>query len=550
MRTSKGQVASFSVEGVFGRRISLLIVFMAALLGGLEGPAGASSPHPRSVVDRVATSSFTVLDPVRVLGANEPVQLVGGRVQYLTVAGRHGAPRDVSAARVVVTVAPSVSGLEVRVHASGSPVPLVPTLMAGAAGEPVVRSITVPVGANGKVEFRPSEAGLMTVDLVGVYVPSTSTRSGRFVPVDSLFVSETADGRLVEVALPPLVPTDAVAVVLHLTAWNSLSRGTWSVDGFPAVVTVPGRISSNEVLVRPSAGRIRLSGSSTGRMAIDLVGWFTGPSAAEGSDGLFVVAPPSRVVDTTSTPNPLGAGVALHAGWTLETSSSVRSASSLVVRVGTTGAHDAGSVSVYAAGRPRPTNGQVNNAGPGAVSVVQVTSAVSTRGLAAHSSRGTDLSIDVIGYFTGVPSSATAPHPVNIMPAPERFPGLLAIPSIKVATWVLDDTSLVDIDPSHLRESRSPNQPGNTAIFGHRTSKGREFRNIDRLRIGDPIHLVVQGRLYVYATTAVAILDPNDPRLYASFSSDQTLTLVACHPPGSVKQRVVVFARLVNVTAS
>jgi sortase A len=123
------------------------------------------------------------------------------------------------------------------------------------------------------------------------------------------------------------------------------------------------------------------------------------------------------------------------------------------------------------------------------------------------------------------------------------------VPRIRLTTWVLDDTDLVDIDPSHLPESRTPNQPGNTALFGHRTSKGREFRNIDRIRLGDPIHLAVQGKIYTYSATNVEVLSPDDPRLYASSSNEQTITLVACHPPGSVKWRIVVFGRLQSVTS-
>ena len=123
---------------------------------------------------------------------------------------------------------------------------------------------------------------------------------------------------------------------------------------------------------------------------------------------------------------------------------------------------------------------------------------------------------------------------------------MIAISRTRTLSYVLHDPDLVDIDPVHLPESRSPNQPGNTAIFGHRTSHGREFRNIDRLRVGDPVYLAVGGRIYVYSTTSVEVLSPQDPRLYASSSNDQTLTLVACHPPGSIKFRVVAFARLVD----
>ena len=523
------------------------ILVSAIGLGAMASPAVDAAPVAASTP---STNSFTALDPVRVLGASAPAPLTAGRIQYLTVAGRHGAPAAVAAARLVVTFSPAVAGVELRVHASGTTPPLVPTLVAGAVGEPLVRSITVPVGANGQVEFRPTGAGVMTVDLVGFYTPAASSSAGRLQVTDPIRVTEAADARRVDVALPAAVPSDAAAVLLDVTAWNSSTLGSWSTpEGTPAVMAIPGRIAANQIVVRPTAGRIVLAGSASSRIAVDVIGWFTGASTVSGSDGLFVVAPPTRLVDTVSAPNPLGAGVALHARWTLETSvAPFGSAGAIVAQVGVN-THAAGSVSLHAAGRARPTYGQVQAARAGVRDTVHLTVPTSARGVAAYSSAGTDLVLDVVGWFTGGAAPASSPRPVNVMPAGENFPGLLIVPRIRLTTWVLDDTDLVDIDPSHLPESRTPNQPGNTALFGHRTSKGREFRNIDRIRLGDPIHLAVQGKIYTYSATSVEVLSPDDPRLYASSSNEQTITLVACHPPGSVKLRIVVFGRLQSVTS-
>ena len=538
------------------RTLSVVVSILVSAIGlGASSSVASASPTtwamPTSSNISTTTNSFTALAPVRVLGADTPVSLAAGRIQYLTVAGRHGAPSVVSAARLVVTFSPAVAGVEMRVLASGSPPPLVPTLVAGAVGDPMVRSITVPVGTNGQVEFRPTGAGVMTVDLVGVYTPATSATAGRFVASDPILVTEIAEGRRIDASLPAAVPSDVAAVVLSVTSWNATTLGSWTTpDGAAAVMASPGRVVSNEIVLRPTDRRVVLVGSSSSRLAVEVVGWFTGSSATSGTDGLLVVAPPTRLVDTTTSLNPLGAGVALHSRWTLETPvTHFGGASALVTRVGLAGAQGAGSLSVHAAGRSRPTYGQAHAVGAGASSVVQATIPISTRGLAAYSSSGTDLTLDVVGYYTGRAATTTSARPVNVMPAAERFPGLLFVPRIRLTSWVLDDTDLVDIDPAHLPESRHPNQPGNTALFGHRTSKGREFRNIDRVRIGDPIHLAVQGKIYTYSATSVEVLSPDDPRLYASNSNDQTLTLVACHPPGSVKWRIVVFARLTSVVS-
>lgn len=526
------------------------IIVAAAVLVGAVGlgvePVEAEVRAVRTASTPM-TSTLTAVDPIRVLGADQPVNLAATRVQYLTVAGRFGQPADVSAARLVVTVAPVDPGVEITVHPSGETVPLVATIRAGDPGRPVVRSITSAVGANGQIEFRSTGRAVMTVDLVGVFRPASSSTSGRFVSIDPVSLGQ-AEGSVVDVALPSSVPSDVEAVLLSTTGWSATSVATWRTsDGTPVLVVGPGRIDGEETLVRVVDGRVRLSSNADSRIAVDLVGWFTGRSAAASTDGLYVPGVPTRVLDTTTTLNPLGTGVALHERWAVEAPlAAFGSVGAVDVRIGVRGPHGAGSIAVHASGRARPTYGQVHVAKAGTVEIGRATVRAATRGVSAYSSGGTDLTLDVIGWYTGSLASSDGARPVNVMPSAHDFPGLLAIPRTRTLAYVLHDPDLVDIDPVHLPESRSPNQPGNTALFGHRTSHGREFRNIDRLRVGDPVYLAVGGRIYVYSTTSVEVLNPEDPRLYASTSNDQTLTLVACHPPGSIKYRVVAFARLVD----
>ena len=492
--------------------------------------------------------AMTVIDPVRVIGEAEPITVRTGEVEYLTIPGRFGQPDDVRAVRLVVTVAPQAPGAEITVHPSGGVVPLIPTLRAPDVGQPVVRSLTTAVGSNGQIEIRTNGVALLTIDLVGVLRPVTTSASGRLVSVDPVPLGEI-DGTVFDVAVPSNVPSDASGVLVSVTAWNASSLGTWSTDdGITASVVSLGRVDAGEVLLRPENGRLRLRASVRSRLAVEIVGWFTGSSATTSGDGLYVASTPARVLDTTSSPNPLGFGVAIHENWTVENSlSALGSVSAVDVRIGSTSAHGAGAITIHGAGRSRTGRGQMFVRSAGVVDVGYATVRVTGRGVSAHSAAGTDLTLDVVGWYTGTPATAENPQPVNVMPSAHDFPGLIAIPRTRTLAWVLGDPNLVDIDPVHLPESRSPNQPGNTAIFGHRTSHGREFRNVDRLRMGDPVYLAVDVRIYVYVTTSVEVLSPLDPRLYTSTSNDQTLTLVACHPPGSTKYRVVAFALLVNV---
>jgi sortase A len=173
--------------------------------------------------------------------------------------------------------------------------------------------------------------------------------------------------------------------------------------------------------------------------------------------------------------------------------------------------------------------------------------ATGSRGVSFYSYGGTDLIVDIFGWFVGSPQVSTQNAPSNSLPDAEGFPGYISIPQIGLTSLVRDGTEYVDIDPAHLVESRTPNQPGNVAIFGHRTSHGREFRNLDKLGVNSLVYLTIGKKLYTYRVTGVDIRLPTDPLLYASTSNDQTLSLVACHPPHSVKYRLVVHAVIIDI---
>jgi LPXTG-site transpeptidase (sortase) family protein len=259
-------------------------------------------------------------------------------------------------------------------------------------------------------------------------------------------------------------------------------------------------------------------------------------------------------LDTRTTPNPLGRGVTVHHGWSVEVGTGgvagipLGGASAVALNVTMTNSLDEGFVTVYPAGQTRPDSSNINadRAGVTAPNHVQIRNA--WRGVTLYSYGGADLIVDVFGWFIGDPEASPNSTPANVLPVAQAFPGYLSIPDIKVNTKVREHVAYVDLDPSHLVESRTPNQPGNVAIFGHRTSHGREFRNLDKMKVGTLIYLTVEGKIYTYRTTSIDIRQPTDPMLYATSSNEQTLSLVACHPPGSVKFRIVVHAEMVGIT--
>ncbi|MGY6501299.1 MAG: class E sortase [Acidimicrobiales bacterium] len=133
----------------------------------------------------------------------------------------------------------------------------------------------------------------------------------------------------------------------------------------------------------------------------------------------------------------------------------------------------------------------------------------------------------------------------------------IEIPAIDVDETVVHGVRVSDLrkGPGHFETSPLPGQPGNSAIAGHRTTYGQPFHDVDRLQPGDEIVVTtLQGEFtyqvmghpdgdgpergyFIVPPTAVDVLD--------EFGDDR-LTLVACHPKFSSRQRIIVTALLVD----
>lgn len=79
------------------------------------------------------------------------------------------------------------------------------------------------------------------------------------------------------------------------------------------------------------------------------------------------------------------------------------------------------------------------------------------------------------------------------------------------------------------------------AIAGHRTTYTRPFRQLDRLRPGDAILVRWNGRAHRYRVSGTRILSAKQLHI-ADARGHEILLLSACHPLGSARQRIVVYA--------
>ncbi|MGH9164563.1 MAG: class E sortase, partial [Acidimicrobiales bacterium] len=97
----------------------------------------------------------------------------------------------------------------------------------------------------------------------------------------------------------------------------------------------------------------------------------------------------------------------------------------------------------------------------------------------------------------------------------------------------------------HYGDSALPCSLGNVAIAGHRTTYGKPFANLDRLKPGDAITLETPiGRCTYEVTRAPFTTAPTDFSVVANTPTARTLTLTTCHPKGSARQRLIIKAAL------
>jgi LPXTG-site transpeptidase (sortase) family protein len=530
--------------------------------------------HAAAAAPAVATSKYVAINPARLLdtrsGVGAGVGKVGaGSTLSVAVAGFGGVPSGATAVVLNVTATGTNGGGYVSVFPAGVATPTVSNLNADQSGQTLANLVTVPVGAGGKVSVFSSVGTHLIADVFGFYEAATLAKDGRFMPLaptrayDSRGRSRLAANGTLRVSLAKWVPGDAAAVVLNVTVDQPSDRGfitAWAA-GTPQPGTsnlnidYPDQTVANQVIVPVTASGVDLYSSAATDVIVDLAGYFSGPSAPSASTGLFVPISPERLLDTRGNGvlNPLGNGVRPLPGWTVEMPVIGRAAipagaSAVAMNTTLVDAGRPGYITVYPAGVPLPNASNVNAMRRGHTIANHVVVPITSRGAALFSFGGGHMLADVSGYYTGNPTRVeVAPLP-NPAPRP-TFPMKLTIPSINVTTNVVEGIGLAGLEQNagHWPGTALPGSNGNVAIFGHRTSHTHPFRDLDQLHVGDDVVVESNGLFFRYTVTQTVIANPSDAETIGKWTTTPTISLVACHPPGSVDFRIVVRAELAEI---
>lgn len=89
----------------------------------------------------------------------------------------------------------------------------------------------------------------------------------------------------------------------------------------------------------------------------------------------------------------------------------------------------------------------------------------------------------------------------------------------------------------------NPGEKGNLVLSAHNDIFGEIFRDLDRLRPGDPVILYTNQQSFTYIVIEKKIVEPTDVEVMEP-TNQASLTLISCYPYMVDNQRIVVTAHL------
>ncbi len=172
----------------------------------------------------------------------------------------------------------------------------------------------------------------------------------------------------------------------------------------------------------------------------------------------------------------------------------------------------------------------------------------------------TDPALDILNKLAQDNSNTTQALP----PLPQINDSSMVVPSIDVSTpiiWNVPNTSEATLSNLkngviHIQGTALPGEKGNVFISGHSSNYPwvkSDFNNVfallNKVVVGDVIHLKYQQKDYIYKVSEIKIVKPNDSSVMQSTSSS-ILSLMTCTPVGTNLKRLVVIANQVYPNSS
>lgn len=113
---------------------------------------------------------------------------------------------------------------------------------------------------------------------------------------------------------------------------------------------------------------------------------------------------------------------------------------------------------------------------------------------------------------------------------------------------------ILDKGVGHYTKTQMPGEIGNFAVAGHRVTYGKPFNEIATIRPGDAIVVETSTTWYVYRAVRHVIVTPDHIEVVAPVPqhpgqqpTEAWMTMTACNPEYSARQRYVEFSQLEQV---
>ena len=120
---------------------------------------------------------------------------------------------------------------------------------------------------------------------------------------------------------------------------------------------------------------------------------------------------------------------------------------------------------------------------------------------------------------------------------------------MQIVSGISDDRLALGV--GWYRRSPKPGSKGNIGLAGHRTTFPAPFYFLDKMRIADSVILIVGNEMHRYLVKAneagepYDVVQPNNIGVLAYLGFD-SVTLTTCTPIGTVKERLIVHAKLMK----
>jgi len=361
----------------------------------------------------VDAAQYQPVPPARILDTRTSGSKPGkDSTTVVKVTGVGGVPTDgVTAVVVNVTATEATASGFVTAFPAGTERPTASNLNLELAGQTIPNLVTVPVGADGSIALYSQSGTHLVVDVAGYYHAHSGRHDGRFQQItptrllDTRSSQQLASDRALDLTVAgiPSVPASASAVVLNVTATNPTAAGYLTV--WPTGLAQPlassvnvdhaGQTIANLVIVPVGAdGKVSIYAQNATDVVVDVTGWYTDSTAPASNAGLFVAAPPTRILDTREG-RPFENTEERHVPARVEAHESA-----VVLNITATGARAPGFVTAWPTGTDRPLASNLNIERVGQTipnaSIIGVNDAGSFDLFAQNA---TDLVVDVNGYF-------------------------------------------------------------------------------------------------------------------------------------------------------